>query len=50
MSQKDLEAELLKALMVTYATGQIVASSLAHDPCSDEKLKERIAAVKEALS
>lgn len=50
MSQKDLEAELLKALMVTYATGMIIAADLNGAVISDEDLARRIKVVKEALS
>lgn len=46
---RDLEAELLKALMVTYATAQIVAAT-THVETSNETLVARIHAVKEALS
>lgn len=47
----DLEAELLKALMVTYATALIVAQDMSGNTFYDnEQLKQRIRAVKEALS
>lgn len=47
MSQ-DLEAELLKALMVTYATALIVAPGA--ESLSDDQLVARIQAVKDRLS
>lgn len=50
MSQKDLEAELLKALMVTYATAMIVARDVEGETYTDDELKARIRVVKEALS